>query len=177
MNRPLVSPFVKLDGFWLLVGLICMSVFAGCQNPRSYNGNEFWIFVPNVGWRGAAPVGYPVEVALPRERYTTNRISVHIVGEVQSPGVLRVPEGCSLLQAIGHAGGFSPFAFPQRVRLIDARGQSRLLRLTWAKDQDHWRVWYEVQPTKSYEQRLDAKTETDFVLRENDTLHIGKLPW
>src|SRR6266550_1169083 len=84
--------------------------------------SHFWIYVPRPSID--KPRGAPAEVALPRLPYTTNRIELFVGGEVAAPGAIKPPQGCTVLQAVSYAGGFTDFAFTRRLKLMKSSGQS-----------------------------------------------------
>ncbi len=68
--------------------------------------------------------GYAAEIALPvHQDITTNRIEVVVHGAVASPGIVRLPSGSTVLEAVGAAGGFTPWAFKKRLRISKHSGQ------------------------------------------------------
>jgi hypothetical protein len=136
----------------------------GCNNVHTqYSGSHFWIYVPSP--RIAKPRGGPAEVSLPSLPYRTNRMEIIVEGEVASPGVIKPPEGCTVLQAIGYAGGFTDFAFTRYLRLTRPTWKTLHLRLqARAKDPyGHRVVWYEASPST-----------TDFILKTGDRLHVPR---
>ena len=58
----------------------------------------------------------------------SNLITVHVIGEANSPGPLQLEQGATLLQAFSAMGGFSRFAAVRRVQLrrIDPAGAERV---------------------------------------------------
>src|SRR6267378_26464 len=88
----------------------------GSDGQKAYQTNDlpvanencashFWIYVPRPSID--KPRGAPAEVALPRLPYTTNRIELFVGGEVAAPGTIEPPQGCTVLQAVSYAGGFT----------------------------------------------------------------------
>ena len=57
-----------------------------------------------------------------------NQITVHVIGEANSPGPLQLDRGATLLQAFSAMGGFSRFAAVRRVQLrrVDPAGAERV---------------------------------------------------
>lgn len=57
-----------------------------------------------------------------------DQITIHVIGEANSPGPLRLDRGATLLQAFAAMGGFSRFAAVRRVQLrrIDPAGAERV---------------------------------------------------
>lgn len=45
------------------------------------------------------------------------QIDIYVMGEVETPGMLEVDRGTTLLQALSQAGGFSDFAAKKRIQL------------------------------------------------------------
>jgi hypothetical protein len=138
---------------------------AGCRTAQQESSSPmFWMYIPAPSidrLRGA-----PAEVALPRQPYTTNRIQVLVAGEVVSPGAIRPPQGCTVLQAVGYAGGFTEFAFTRRLRLTRASGQTMDLHLrsrTTGK-RGHSLVWY----------KLGRSRTTDCVLEGGDRVYVPR---
>ena len=58
----------------------------------------------------------------------SSRVRVYLMGEVNSPGLVEVRRGTTLLQALAQAGGFSRFAAVKRVQLrrTDASGKQSI---------------------------------------------------
>jgi len=136
---------------------------AGCvsnQAPRP----GFWIYVPAPSID--KPRGVLAVVALPAQVYTTNRIDLSVTGQVNAPGAIRAPQGCTVLQAIGYAGGFTDFAFTRRVSLErSSRPHVRLYLRSEVEDRlGHKRVWY----------APDNLSRTDYVLEAGDRLHVPR---
>ena len=139
--------------------------FAGCSTPQhGHSGSNFWIYIP--GANLDKPRGAAAEVALPNLPYTTNRIKVFVEGEVALPGVITAPQGCTVLQAVGYAGGFTAFALTPRLKLTRPSGQSFDLHLrSRSKDRSGNRqVWYV----------LEKSSTADYVLDTGDKLYVRK---
>jgi len=97
---------------------------AGCGTAQQESSSPmFWMYIPAPSID--RPRGAPAEVALPRQPCTTDRIQVLVAGEVVSPGAIRPPQGCTVLQAVGYARGFTEFAFTPRLRLRPTGDASR----------------------------------------------------
>jgi hypothetical protein len=140
---------------------------AGCrtiQQETETHCSSFWMYIPTPSIDKAR--GAPAEVPLPSWFYTTNRIEVFVSGEVRSPGRIMPPEGCTVLQAIGYAGGFTDFAFTPRLSLLKGSGQRLDLHLrSRPKDRfGHRQAWYE----------FDSASGRDYVLQAGDRLHVGR---
>lgn len=147
-------------------------VLVGCQT--SQKGNRAWAYIPTPGLESVS--GFPAEIALPARRYGTNRIEVFVGGEVVSPGIVRVPAGCTVLQAVGHAGGFTPFAFGPRVKLIEATGQGYRLRLNRKRVGlfGHRIVWYAPEGSRGAivtRRTARASSDTDYLLDHGDQIY------
>ena len=139
--------------------------FAGCGAPQQqYSGSNFWIYVPRPSID--KPRGAPAEVDLPHLSYARNRIEVLVEGEVTSPGAIIPRQGCTVLQAVGYAGGFTDFAFTRRLKLTKLSGQRFNLYLrSRPKDQSGYRqVWHE----------LESPSTADYVLEAGDKLFVPK---
>jgi hypothetical protein len=119
------------------------------------------VFVPSA-FQDARLHGYVAEIALPARSATTNRIAVNVYGEVVFPGTVSLLEGCTVLQAISCAGGFTPFAFSRRLRLQRSSGQTLVLQLRWTRDQSSGR------------QRVCYGGAADCVLQPGDTIWVGR---
>ena len=68
-------------------------------------------------------------LAAPEQEDFTDFLSLYVMGQVETPGLLRVEPGTSLLQAVSLAGGFGRFAATKRIQIrrTDPRtGQERL---------------------------------------------------
>jgi hypothetical protein len=139
---------------------------AGCVSEQVPEPG-FWIYVPKPSIDAAdSGRGNLALVVLPARRYTTNRMDLSVTGEVRAPGAIKPPQGCTVFEAIGYAGGFTDFAFPKRLSLGKATGQ-RLRLYLQSEVQDrfgHRRVWY----------GLDKFSRTDYVLEAGDELHIPR---
>ncbi|MEX0280706.1 MAG: polysaccharide biosynthesis/export family protein [Arenibacterium sp.] len=63
----------------------------------------------------------------------SRRMSIYFLGEVNSPGVVEVRSGTTLLQAIAQAGGFSRFAAVKRVQLrrTDRSGKQQVFTFNY----------------------------------------------
>ena len=139
--------------------------FVGCKSAQHQNcGSNFWIYVPRPSIDN--PWGSPAEVALPTLPYTTNRIELFVGGEVVAPGAIKPPQGCTVLQAVSYAGGFTDFAFTRRLKVMKSSGPSFNLHLrSQAKGRcGHRQVWYE----------LENPSATDYILEAGDRLHVPK---
>lgn len=67
--------------------------------------------------------------AAPSSTGSTGRtIDVYIMGEVATPGKIRIARGTRLLQFLGEVGGFSKYASRKRIQLrrIDASGKEQI---------------------------------------------------
>jgi hypothetical protein len=139
--------------------------FVGCKSAQNRDcGSNFWNYVPSPSID--KPKGSPAEVALPTLPYTTNRIELFVRGEVVAPGAIKPPQGCTVLQAVSYAGGFTAFAFTRRLKLMKASGGSFNLHLrSRAKGLcGHRQVWYE----------LENPSATDYILEAGDKLHVPR---
>lgn len=157
--------------------LLLVLLTGGCDSP-AYQGSHFWIFIPTNMTMQEAPIsGYPAEVLLPVQPFTTNRIQVEIRGEVVSPGTVSVPQGSTVLQAIGHAGGFKAFA-RGRVTVSHADGTRTQLSRKSKVLNKRRQVWFEVQANTSSTstQRTDSPP-TDFVIQDGDSILIPRAVW
>lgn len=67
--------------------------------------------------RGGAVRIEPPPTAVPTARPTPARLRVHVSGAVASPGLVALPEGARVDDAIRAAGGLAPEAEPERVNL------------------------------------------------------------
>ncbi|MGY6633832.1 MAG: polysaccharide biosynthesis/export family protein [Alkalilacustris sp.] len=69
-------------------------------------------------------------VADPTSRET---IVIHVIGQANQPGALRVQEGSTMLQAFAAMGGFTRFAATRRVQLrrIDESGSERVFTINF----------------------------------------------
>jgi len=136
----------------LLVMTVIVMVTAGCRSPSytahvlTYDGQPpVWVFIPLVRLFDQDRAGFAAEVALPpRSSYSTNRVAVQVRGCVVSPGEMRLPEGCTVLQAVSSAGGFTDFAFTKSIRLTKRDGTMVLLTLNSRRSASTGRqlVWY-----------------------------------
>jgi protein involved in polysaccharide export with SLBB domain len=141
--------------------------------PWTRDTNPTWTYIPLPSVN--KPKGFPAEVALPEWHYTTNRIRIFVGGMVKSPGEHSVPENCTVLEAIGYAGGFFPGAYTSRIRLTSASGSYVQLRLaskrTWLLG--HKRVWYRPAAGQDLSRRTSPPAaDTDFVLQDDDVIHL-----
>ena len=155
---------------------------SGCRGPEASGPISWprdayptWTYIPLPSLR--KPKGFPAEVALPEWSYTTNRIRIFVGGMVKSPGEHSVPENCTVLEAIGYAGGFSPGAYTSRASVSQAGGGVVRLRLasrrTWLLG--HKRVWYEPAPGQTPTRRASPPAaDTDFVLQDYDAIHVPR---
>lgn len=128
-----------------------------------------WLFIPLVHAFDSPRGGYPAEIALPpRTTYTTNRIEVTVQGSVLSPGLLRLPERCTVLQAVSFAGGFAEMAYTKMVFVTNRNRTTRILDLHFrhAPISGHRVAWYG-GPSWS-----GNDSETDYVLEDGDTLVV-----
>ena len=163
---------------WIL-GLLAIGL-AGCRSPDASDPISWtqptvrmWTHLPTAGI--GKPRGFPAEVALPEWSYTTNRIRIFVGGMVRFPGEHWAPENCTVLEAIGCAGGFLAGARTSRVSVTqDGAGAVRLQlasRRTWLLG--HKRVWYEPAPGQTLTRRTSPTTpDTDFVLQNDDAIHL-----
>lgn len=164
---------MKTTGTAALLLILPTLVLVGCQTSRK-GGNRAWAYIPTPGLETLS--GFPAEIALPTRRYGTNRIEVFVGGEVVSPGIVRAPVGCTVLQAVGHAGGFTPFAFAPRLRLIEATGRS--YRLTLRRKRaglfGHRIVWYAPEGSRGAfvtERTSRTPSDTDYPLDHGDQIY------
>ena len=67
-------------------------------------------------WLGRPPRGEPVKLIPPP---TPSPLVIHVVGEVNQPGVYELPQGARLGDAIAAASGFGPNADPQQLNLAE----------------------------------------------------------
>ena len=67
------------------------------------------------------------------ERETFDTMLIHVIGEANSPGVLEVQRGSTLLQAFAAMGGFTRFAATTRVQLrrVDSSGTERVFSINY----------------------------------------------
>src|SRR5262245_34588851 len=89
---------------------ILMLGIAGCVTEQVPQPG-FWIYVPKPSIDEAdSRRGNLALVVLPARPYTTNRMDLTVTGEVRARGAIRPPQGCTVFEAIGYAGGFTDFA-------------------------------------------------------------------
>jgi hypothetical protein len=136
-----------------------------------------WIFIPALGITPQA-AGYPAEIALPPQAYTTNRIEVNVTGEVGSPGTVRVPFGCTVLQAICYAGGFTGYAHNKRLTVRKSSGEPvwLFLRSRRTGESGFRQAWYSTEnqgPVRSPKD-TSGTTVSDFVLQAGDKVHVPR---
>ncbi len=128
-----------------------------------------WLFIPLVHLFDTPRGGYPAEIARqPRTTYTTNRIEVTVQGTVLSPGLLRLPERCTVLQAVSFAGGFAECAYTKKVFVTNRNQITRILYLHFrrAPISGHRVAWYG-GPSWS-----GNDSETDYVLEDGDIVVV-----
>jgi hypothetical protein len=160
----------------ILLLLLLVLTFAGCTTERK-GSHPAWLYVPTPGLYTLK--GYPAEAALPRLIYTTNRIQIIVEGEVVSEGRVTVPVGCTVIQAVGYAGGFTPFAHAHHFRIRKKSGQGGYLILqckrTWLFG--HKRVWYLFEPygQNMNHSRTFSTSDTDYELEDGDRIAVGRL--
>lgn len=160
----------------LALCIVFASQLCGCQTTQ-YSGRRFWMFIPNQRYEAPA-TGFPAEVLLPDQAYTTNRIAVDVVGAVISPGKILVPEGTTLLQAISYAGGFSSFGSPHRVRVTKISGKSFQPILRKMISEGHIKVWYEIQISQQdilSPKKIPGRAITDYALEDGDRISIPRM--
>lgn len=60
-------------------------------------------------------------------------ITIHVIGQANQPGPLRMPEGATLLQAFSAMGGFNRFAATRRVQLrrVGSDGEERVFTINY----------------------------------------------
>lgn len=124
-------------------------------------------------------------IALP-PRTASGTIVVQVTGEVCSQGVVTLPEGGTVLEAINAAGGFTDFALPYRhvevrrgseVTFLSLR--HRQIRTEAGRSGFHVRhvVWYIATPRKQAAARLEIEESgatTDYVLLQNDSVFVPR---
>ena len=124
-------------------------------------------------------------IALP-PRTASGTIVVQVTGEVCSPGVVTLPEGGTVLEAINAAGGFTDFAMPYKH--VEVRRSSevaflslrdRKFRTDAGRSKFHVRhvVWYIATPRKQAAATLEIEESgatTDYVLLQNDIVFVPR---
>jgi len=138
------------------------------------------MFIPTYMTQPTDDAGYKAEVLLPDTVPTTNRILVHVTGEVVSPGQFSVPEGCTVLQAVAHAGGFTPSARVGRMVVHTDQGYKYRLRLRLKNVRRHRQVWCELisaYPPDQLNSRASQSPETDFILHNKDACNVPRAVW
>ncbi|MFO1514992.1 MAG: SLBB domain-containing protein [Verrucomicrobiota bacterium] len=168
-------PFIVLA--FTLVSLVTI----GCQTPAKQSSSlpstapdvteymeyaeqvPVWMFIPVSQMIMAPGRGFPAQIALPhRTTFTTNRIEVRVTGQVLAPGVMQLPEGCTLLQAVSFAGGFNRYASTKRVEVIKRDQRTfKFTRYFRRANSGHHIAWY--GPSNS---------TTDYVLEDGDTVYV-----
>ena len=135
---------------------------------RAKPGSYFWIFIPLPSFDEGIR-GFPAEVQLPPRLYGTNRIAVEVSGEVVAPGKIQPLAGSTVLQAVGMAGGFTPFAYTRKLELHEISGEPiQLHRCTAVVSPYMWRVYYQLG-TDSY-----SDSRTDHVLADGDVIYVRR---
>jgi len=112
--------------------------------------------------------GYPAAIARPSSNYsTTNRVEVLVGGRVQLPGLVRLPVGGTVLQAISLAGGFGEMAFTKRIE-ITKRDKTILVFLHFRRSpvSGHRIAWYGSKDWNGDE------TVMDYVLDDGDKVNV-----
>lgn len=97
----------------------------------------------------------PAPAAPPAPQTAGPTIRVYFLGEVQSPGLVEVAPGTTLLQAVAIGGGVSRFAAIKRIQLrrTDARGVQRVTIL-------------------NYKALADGAVTTDIELKDGDVILV-----
>jgi hypothetical protein len=157
-------------------------VTVGCQSPNKQSPSlpspaldvvdymeykeqvPVWIFIPVSQLVMSPGRGLPAQIALPlRTTFTTNRIEVRVGGQVLAPGVMRLPEGCTLLQAVSFAGGFGRWALTKRVEVTKRDRRKYEFMRHFLRAPSGYRIaWYGV-----------TNSTTDYVLEDGDTVYVG----
>lgn len=122
-----------------------------------------WMFIP-VSQEFLTPgKGFPAQIALPlRATDTTNRIGIRVEGMVLSPGMMRLPEGCTLLKAVSFAGGFNRYAVTREVRVTKRDQRIYLFPRHFRRADSGYRIaWYGA-----------TNSATDYVLEDGDTVYV-----
>ena len=142
-------------------------------NPNAdYVGYEeqppIWLYVPLVHTFDQPAGGYPSEVARRSPNYTTNRIEVTVAGCVQLPGLVRLPEGGTVLQAISLAGGFNVMAFTRRIQITKRDNKQYVVYLHFRRSpvSGHRIAWYGNKDWNSDE------TVMDYILEDGDKVAV-----
>jgi hypothetical protein len=174
---------------------LCVAAFtlAGCQTPERHTAPTQVADADVVHYSGAPPVwlfipfptiienasGYPAQIILRNRTYSTNRIEVAVQGEVVCPGLVRLPVGSTVLQAISQAGGFTALAVNERLRIHKASGKTVMLylhsRLT--TDRTYRQAWCDSRkdvPQAIVGNKTEKELVSDYVLDNGDEIVIDR---
>lgn len=136
-----------------------------------------WIFIPAPAIIDQSS-GFPAAIALPPRRgFSTNRIEVVVSGEVVSPGTFNLPAGCTVLEAIGRAGGFTRWAYNKKILFHKSSGAGNTLYLRFRplSGTRYREVWYALTPAGPYlSPRNDEGVVADHVLQAGDRIHVRR---
>lgn len=98
------------------LGLVALAAVALAASylwrSQPVDGTELPARLPSVATTGAGPVAAPGSATA-----SAAPLIVHVTGRVRSPGVVRVPAGGRVLDAVRAAGGFAPRADPAALNL------------------------------------------------------------
>ena len=89
-------------------------------------------------------------------------MKIRVVGSVAKPGLVELKIGATLLDAIKTTGGFVPYAFAPRIKVIrDGQSYSLQLHYKKAREPHYYKAWYG-----------DGYPPGDFVLQPDDVVLI-----
>ncbi len=117
---------------WILLSLLALCV--GCQSPfQTKSDKTVRLLAANFGPEQT------YRVLRTNDLDPSKSITVQVEGQVVHPGVFKLPQGTTLLEAILEAGGFTKYAAQSKIHVKDSRGakfrygfrRNESLRLVW----------------------------------------------
>lgn len=183
----------RMSKFGVVVLALAGCVFVGCQTQESHSVSHPDKASDVVTFTGKPPVwmfipfptiieeshGFPAQILMPpSSRFPTNPVEVVVTGEVVSPGVVKLPRSCTVLQLINHVGGFTGFAFNRRANVTKKSGDSVTLYFHWRRTPDgrFRQVWYDEIRGEQLVSPKDSNRvpKGDYILEDGDKLHIRR---